>query len=188
MFFGAVLALFLCNAQDVYRSDGSRVVLMKNPTWKTEFIGLYETIRSEPFVVLLFPMFWCSNWFYTYQYNCINGAYFDTRTKSLNGLLYWMAQIFGALIFGYCLDIGRFSRSLRAKIVLCVLFVLTMVIWGGGYAFEKTYTRAEIGLSSYVAEDWTDPAYIGHMFLYMFYGFYDAAWQGSIYWYNSPLE
>jgi hypothetical protein len=30
--------------------------------------------------------------------------------------------------------------------------------------------------------DWTKPGYVGPMFLYLFYGFYDAAWQTCVYW------
>ena len=121
MFLGAVVALLLCDAGDIVREDGTRVVVMKNPSWKTEFIGLYETVKFEPFVILLFPMFWFSNWFTTYQFNGVNGARFDTRTKSLNDVLYWSSQIIGALVFGYALDIERVRRSVRAKIDLAVL-------------------------------------------------------------------
>lgn len=187
MFMGAVLALFLCNASDVIREDGSRVILMKHPSWKSELVGLWETVKFEPFVVLLFPMFFVSNWFYTYQFNSVNGAYFDTRTKSLNSLLYWLSQIIAALIFGYCLDIPTVRRSVRAKIAWVVLFSITFAIWGGGYAFEKTYTRASVAAKSgFTPEDWTSDGYVGLMFLYMFYGFYDAAFQATVYWYVTP--
>jgi hypothetical protein len=144
MFLGAVLALLLTNAKDVVRDDGSRVVLMKNPTWQTEVIGLWETVKYEPLVVLLFPMFWSSNWFYTYQQNSVNGARFDTRTRALNGLLYYLAQIAGALGLGYLLDLDNIKRSTRAKACLLMLFVATMAIYGGGYAWEEKYTRWDV--------------------------------------------
>jgi len=165
--------------------------LMKNPSWKSEFIGLYETLRNEPYILLLFPMFWSSNWFTTYQQNNVNGAYFDTRTKALNGLLYWLAQVIGAMIFGNLLDIKYFRRSVRAKAALVGLFVLTMVIWGGGYAWEKRYTRADVDTTlnpSFQAWDWTTPGFVGPMFLYMFYGFYDATWQCTVYWFMGALS
>lgn len=63
---------------------------------------------------------------------------------------------------------------MRAKIIWGVLLVITFAIWGGGYAFEKTYTRAETSSKSYVKGDFKDSGYIGPMFLYMFYGFYDG--------------
>lgn len=180
MFVGAALGFSLCNANKVIRSDGTHVVLMKNPSWKTEFIGLYETLRLEPYIVFLFPFFWSSNWFSAYQHNGINSLYFDTRTKALNSLLYWISQIFGATVFGNCLDSDRFRRTFKAKVALIVLFMLTMIIWGGGYAFAKTYTRESLTFQP--PADWTDSGYVGKMFLYMFYGFFDAAWQCCAYW------
>jgi hypothetical protein len=187
MFCGAVLALFLCNAGDIIRPDGSRVILMKHPSWQSELIGLWETLRFEPFVVLLFPMFFSSNWFYVYQQNAVNGAHFDTRTKALNNLLYYLAQIVAAVIWGYLLDIQGVRRSLRAKLTWGVLVVLTFVIWGGGYVYEEGYTRESVDPKlnpDFVPTDWSTPGYVGPMFLYIFYGFYDAAWQASVYWYD----
>ncbi|KAG4417036.1 hypothetical protein IFR04_009812 [Cadophora malorum] len=185
---GAFLALFLCNAKDVVRDDGTRIVLMKNPTWKTEFIGLWETIRFEPFVILLFPMFWSSNWFVTYQANGVNNAHFSTRTKALNNCLYYLAQIIGALVLGYLLDLSSIRRSVRAKACLAMLTVMTMAIWGGGYAWQRGYTRKTVADPSFIPTDWTTSGYVGPMFLYIFYGFYDSLWQASVYWYMGALS
>lgn len=184
MFAGAVIALFLCNASNVQREDGSHVILMKNPSWQTEFVGLWETVYQDPWVVLLFPMFFVSNVFYTYQTNEMNAGLFDTRTRTLNNVLYWLSQIFGAILFGYALDYKGLSRSLRAKIALITLVVLTFVVWGGGWAWQrKQPTREQASAKDYVGIDWTDGGtYIGPMFLYIFFGFFDACWQTSIYW------
>ncbi|EOD47484.1 putative duf895 domain membrane protein [Neofusicoccum parvum] len=179
---GAGLAFTLCSAKSVVREDGSHIILMKNPSWKTELIGLGETFVSDPYIVVLFPMFFASNWFYTYHFNDVNAAYFNTRTRALNNTLYYIMQIIGAYIFGYALDLQRFRRTTRAKVCWVVLFILTMAIWGGGYAFQKTYTRADTTAADFHVQDWTESSYIGHMFLYMFYGFYDSVWQTSVYW------
>ena len=45
---------------------------------------------------------------------------------------------------------------------------------GGGYAWQKKYNRAETTPKTYVKDDWTTNGYVGPMFLYMFYGFYDG--------------
>ncbi len=182
MFLGAVVALMACNAGEILREDGTYVIVMKNPTWKSEFLGLYETIRTDPHIILLFPMFWSSNWFTTYQFNGINNTYFNTRTKALNNVLYWLAQIVSALLFGYILDIERFPRRLRGKAALVVLFALTMAIWGGGYAFAKTYTREDAASPSWIPTDWTFDGYGPTLVLYIAYGFYDAAFQCCVYW------
>lgn len=191
MGIGALLALLLCNAGSVIREDGSKVILMKNPTWQSEFVGLWECLYLQPWVVALFPMFFASNIFYTYQQNAVNGPHFNLRTRALNNLLYWAAQIFGAIFFGYALDFDKFSRSVRAKASFVTLFALTMIIWGGGWAWQKDAAdRATTMLPEYAenAQDWTNPAYIGPMFLYIFYGFYDAVWQTAIYWYMGALS
>ena len=205
-FIGACLAWTLVDARKVVRGDGSRVILMKHPSWQSEIIGLFEVLRSDVWIVFLFPMFFASNWFYTYQFNDINAAKFDIRTRSLNNTLYWTSQIIGACIFGYALDIQRVSRSTRAKAAWGVLFVITMAIWGGGYAWQKTYNRAETAPKTAPKEDFTSSGYVGPMFLYMFYGFYDgsfhpllppgtlnthssilAAWQTCVYWLMGAL-
>ena len=186
-FLGAGLAWVLVDAKHVIRKDGSRVVLMKHPSWRSEFVGLWETLRIDSWIVFLFPMFFASNWFYTYQFNGVNGAKFNVRTRALNSLLYYLSQIVGAYTFGYCLDLTRVRRSLRAKAAWIMLFTLTMVVWGGGYAWQRQYTRAETSSKTYVKMDFKDSGYVGPMFLYMFYGFYDAAWQTTIYWYMGAL-
>lgn len=163
---------------------------MKNPTWKTEILGLWETLRTDPYILFLFPMFFASNWFYTYQFNDVNAAKFDTRTRALNSTLYWTAQILGASVFGYALDYPGLRRTTRGICAWAALFVLTFAIWGGGYAFQKGYTRAEVDAGKatkttaddYPVMDWTTEGYVGPMFLYIFYGFYDAAWQTCVYW------
>ena len=148
---------------------------MKHPSWRSELLGLWEVLQTDIWIVFLFPMFLASNWFYSYQFNGVNGAKFNIRTRALNNTLYWISQIIGAYVFGYMLDIRSLRRTLRAKVAWGLLFVLTMVIWGGGYAWQKGYTRAETSPKTYVKDDWTTRGYVGPMFLYMFYGFYDGA-------------
>ncbi|KIW55631.1 hypothetical protein PV05_04362 [Exophiala xenobiotica] len=184
---GFVLAGFLCDPRLVERSDGSRVIMMKNPTWKSELKGLWQSLFSDWYIILLFPMFFASNWFYTYHFQDVNLPKFNIRTRALNSVLYYLSQIIGSIIFGIALDNTRFSRSTRARGVMVVLFVLTFVIWGGGYDFQKQYNRTETTADDYVKIDWTDKAYIGPMFLFMFYGAYDSVWQTTTYWLMGSL-
>lgn len=177
-FLGACLSWTLVDAKHVVRHYGSRIILMKHPTWKTEIIGLWETLWNDTYVILLFPMFFASNWFYTYQFNDVNLVRFDTRTRALNDTLYWLAQMFGALIFGFALDYPNIRRTTRAKVAWVVMFALTFAVWSGGYVFQKKYTRKDIAFQY----DLESNGYVGPMFLYICYGFYDAAWQTCVYW------
>lgn len=201
-FVGGLLAWFLVDAKSVVRDDGSRVIVMKHPTAVSEIVGVWQTLVNDPWIILLWPMFFASNWFYTYQFNDVNLAQFNTRTRALNNVLYWSAQIVGAIIFGTFLDTKYLRRTTRAKAGWAALFVITMVIWvrstswvqntadpsqGGGYDFQKGYTREQVSDPNYVKMDWTTPGYVGPMFLYIFYGLYDAAWQTTIYWYGPDV-
>jgi hypothetical protein len=128
-------------------------------------------------------MFFASNWFYTYQFNNVNYARFNVRTRALNNTLYWLAQIFGAGVFGFALDFPNVRRTTRAKIAWAVMLVLTFAVWGGGYAFQRQYRRDDES----PLLDWTDSGYGGPLVLYISYGFFDAAWQTCVYWY-APLR
>jgi MFS family permease len=192
MFLGVVVATLMCDADKVIREDHTKVIVMKNPSWMSEFKGLYETILAEPWIILLFPMFFASNIFYTYQNNGLNAPHHNIRTRALNGLLYWLSQIIGAVIIGHCLDYGKIRRSLRAKISWCFLVVATMAMWGGGWSWQKDQaSRAVTGTDEYKETliDWTDSdRFWSPMWLYFFYGMFDAFWQASIYWYMGSLS
>lgn len=182
-FLGACLSWTLVDAKHIVRRDGSRIILMKHPTWKTEILGLWETLWSDPYIILLFPMFFASNWFYTYQFQDVNLARFNVRTRALNNTLYWVAQMVGAFVFGFALDFPNIRRTTRAKFAWFAMLVLTFAIWGGGYVFQRNYTRKDIESKGVDLQyDWTSKGFLGPMFLYIFYGFFDAAWQTCVYW------
>ena len=176
-FLGSALAFTLVDAKHVVRKDGSHVILKKHPTWQSEIVGLWEVLISDWYIVFLFPMFFSSNFFYTYDFQVLNLANFTARARSLNGVLYWLCQIFGAYTFGYGLDSQWLHRRLRAYIVFIVLAVLTMAIWGGCYAFQIQHVRDTDPDKDAVEArkmDWTSSGYVGPMFLYMFMGFFDG--------------
>ncbi|KAL3470449.1 major facilitator superfamily domain-containing protein [Aspergillus californicus] len=183
MVAGFFLAWCLADTKHIIRLDGTRVITMKNPTWKSELMGLYETLRSDWYIITFFPLFLASNWFYGYHFNAVNGAYFNIRTRALNSILYWTMQMVGAFCFGLILDLKYFKRPARARLIWFLLFAITMGVWGGGYAFQKTYVRGDMR-----DIDWVNDGYIGPMFMYMFYGFYDAAFQTSVYWFMGSLS
>ncbi|KAF2848060.1 MFS general substrate transporter [Plenodomus tracheiphilus IPT5] len=183
-FLGACLSWTLVDARHVVRRDGSRIMIMKHPTWKSEIWGLYETLRSDSYIILLFPMFFASNWFYTYQFQDVNKARFNIRTRALNGTLYWMAQILGAFVAGFALDFPNVRRTSRAKGAWVAMFVLTFAVWGCGFEFQRGYSRDSVT----ELYDWTSEGYVGPMFLYIAYGFYDAAWQTCVYWFMGAIS
>ena len=80
------------------------------------------------------------------------------------------------------LDVKRLNRRTRAIIAWVILFVTGMAIWGGGYAFQKwDDRRLKAGLKQDI-DYLGGTTYVGPMFLYFFYGGFDAIWQAYCYW------
>jgi len=141
---------------------------------------LHTTMRWR--VLCMLPLFFCANVFYSYQQNDVNGLTFNIRTRSLNGALYWIAQMAGGLAIGCLLDLPGLSRPKRAKLGWAVLFASGMIVWGGGFAFQK-WQDARLARSLQQDIDYSDGTLsTGPIFLYIFYGTYDALWQGYCYW------
>jgi hypothetical protein len=142
--------------------------------------GLFETLKQDSYIVLFFPIFFASNFFYPYQFNTFNLAAFNIRTRSLNNTMYWLAEIGGSYLAGYALDSTRIRRSLRARIAAGTLFVLVFVVWTGAYVWQRK--ESSVMQSSVAKKDFTDSDYAGPMLLYLSFGFLAAVWQTCLYW------
>ncbi|KAF8845640.1 MFS general substrate transporter [Paxillus ammoniavirescens] len=179
---GVALAPMMADPAKIIRTDGTKVTLPRHPSWKTEFYNLYAALINDPWIVLLFPMFFASNYFYTWQQNDYNAALFNIRARSLNGFLYWLAQIFGSVFIGYCiLDQTRFRRRIRALFGWIVIVAMVFIVHIWAYFYQRTYTRASIPPQA-SKMDLSDPAYPAHVWLYIFCGLLDAMWQTFVYW------
>jgi hypothetical protein len=64
---GAFLPLFIVNPDKVIRTDGTHVNKARNPSWKMMFFSLYVALKTDPWIILLFPMFFASNYFNTWR-------------------------------------------------------------------------------------------------------------------------
>jgi len=190
MLCGAVLAFFLVSPDKIVRRDGTRVQPIRHPSAWAEIYGMWTTVRSDPYIILLFPFFWASNWFYTYQQNCYNLFMFNPRSRAFTGMWYWLAQTVGALAFGFFLDNKRMTRRTRAIYGLAGLFVVVNSIWGGGTkALLRTHRPTDPNdPSQVIAMDVFDRDFTWYCLLYVFYGFQDAIWQTYAYWLMGALS
>ncbi|KAJ7162543.1 MFS general substrate transporter [Mycena crocata] len=180
---GAGIPLLMVDPKKMIRTDGTRLTIARNPSWKVELFGLYVALKSDPMILFLFPMFLASNWFYTWQFNEFNGVLFNIRTRSLNSMLYWSSQIVGSLIMAVVLDMKNVRRRVRAFIGWGMVFVMVFVVHGWAYTYQKDYTRASLDLIAPEDRiDFSDKEYVGKVFLYIFCGLLDAMWQTSVYW------
>ncbi|KAI0344178.1 MFS general substrate transporter [Trametopsis cervina] len=179
---GVLIPLLMVDPRKMIRSDGTRVIVPHHPSWKTEFFGLWVALKTDPWIVLLFPMFFASNWFYTWQFNDFNGAIFNIRARSLNNLVYWLSQIVGSVSIGFLLDQQGLSRRLRAFSGWCVLVFMVFVVHTWAFFYQKEYTRELIKSPDYVKLDIFDGPYVGRIFLYICCGLLDSMWQTTAYW------
>lgn len=181
---GALFSIILMSPAKLVRDDGSRVVVPAQTTWLKEFQGLYYLLKSDPWIMLMFPLFLSSNWFYTWQFNDYNGALFTLRTRSLNNMLYWLAQMVGSVAIGQVLDSKRMSRKSRAWVGWSTVFVIMWAVWAGSYHVQRSYTRDSIssGVTQRIDFKANRSEYVGLCFLYIFSGIMDAVWQNLTYW------
>ncbi|KAF8633189.1 hypothetical protein AX15_001486 [Amanita polypyramis BW_CC] len=178
--FGVLIPLLMVDPDKMVRTDGTKVTIQRHPSWKAEIYSLWVALRTDPMIVLLFPMFLASNWFYTWQFNDYNGAIFDISARSLNNLVYWIAQIIGSVIIGFILDQKKIRRRLRAFAGIGILTAMVFLVHIWAYFYQKQYTRESAAQNERIHIG--DHAYPGRIMLYIFCGMLDAMWQTTTYW------
>jgi len=177
------IPLLMVNPTKMIRTDGSFVTVPRHPSWKVEFYGLWVTLKTDPMILLLFPMFFASNWFYTWQFNEYNDAVFNIRARSLNNVVYWTAQIIGSIIIGFILDQRCISRRVRAFTGWAILVVMVFAVHAWAYLTQIDYTRqSALNVPDTEKVDIFSPGYGVKIVFYIFCGFLDSMWQTGVYW------
>ncbi|EKM79019.1 hypothetical protein AGABI1DRAFT_121334 [Agaricus bisporus var. burnettii JB137-S8] len=189
MAFGWLFSVSIAPPHKVVRKDGT--MAGSRPEKSANFtaaihreVNNFVTSLGNWRILLLIPAFFCANFFYSYQQNSVNGDIFTLRTRSLNGSMYWIAQMFGGLLIGFLLDLKYLTRPQRALLGWVFVLVTGFAIWGGGLAFQRWANG--IGRKQWL--DFSDSrTYIGPFWLYFFYGAFDAFWQSYCYWLMASL-
>ncbi|KAH0825795.1 hypothetical protein J3R83DRAFT_8851 [Lanmaoa asiatica] len=159
---GVTIPLLMADPNKMIRTDGTKVVTPRSLSWKSEFYNLWVAVISNPMILLLFPMFFASNYFYTWQFNDYNSALFNIRARSLNNLMYWLSQIIGSWMIGLVLDSTRFRRRARAFAGWGILLTMVFIVHIWAYEYQKNYTRQSIPPNAQKMDIY-DPAYPAHL-------------------------
>ncbi|KAJ2479875.1 hypothetical protein IWW56_002790 [Coemansia sp. RSA 2131] len=176
---GAFLGLALAPPSKVTRSDGSSVVMVKYTNVGKEVIEIIKLFLN-PTMLALLPMCFTSNFFYTYQFNNINAALFNIRTRGFNNIFYWGFQMLGAYAISFLLDWQRLQRKTRGFIGFAIVFVVFNAIWGGSLALHNKYPD---GIEAGHRMDFKDTKKAaGPIILYLLCGIGDALYQSMAYW------
>ncbi|KAJ1857137.1 hypothetical protein LPJ73_002089 [Coemansia sp. RSA 2703] len=182
---GSVMGLALAPPSKVTRSDGSSVVLVKYTNIGKETVGILK-LFINPLMLALLPMCFTSNFFYSYQFDNINGALFNIRTRGFNNMFYWGFQMVGAYLISLLLDTQRFARKTRGFIAFIVVFVVFNAIWGGSLALHNKYPKG-LELADRIDFKETHRA-AGPIILYLVCGIGDALYQSFAYWIIGALS
>ncbi|CAN1171496.1 UNC93-like protein 2 [Linum perenne] len=179
MSIGTLLSFAILPPSKVIRDDGSSCTQIKYSKVSTEVIEILKLFGNWK-MLLIAPAAWASNFFYSYQFNNVNAAKFNVRTRGLNNVFYWGAQMIGSFAIGYVLDFSFKSRRNRGFLGIAIVGVLGTGIWGAGladqlgYSFEKMPEKLDFKDSG--------KKFAGPFMLYFGYGFLDAVFQSMVYW------
>ena len=139
MLVGAALTLLVLPPSRIVCDDGTRATKVTYSSVSTEGWEILKLFANWRMLVVL-PAAWASNFFYNYQFNNVNGILFTLRTKGLNNVFYWGAQMIGSAGIGYFLDFGFASRRKRGLAGVAAVAVMGTAIWGGWLANQLSYT------------------------------------------------
>ncbi|RWR80881.1 UNC93-like protein 1 [Cinnamomum micranthum f. kanehirae] len=179
MALGTLLTLTILPPSAVVREDGSCATRVKYSSATTELLQVLKLFLDWKMLLLL-PAAWASNFFYTYQFNNVNGVMFNLRTRGFNNVFYWGAQMIGSIGIGQVLDSSFKSRRTRGFVGIGIVALVGTLIWGGGLANQLNYSHDNLPKKLDFKDSGKD--YAGPFVLYFSYGLLDAVFQSLCYW------
>ncbi|KAM1407609.1 hypothetical protein ACFX2F_002166 [Malus domestica] len=92
MSIGTLLSLSILPASKVVRDDGTKCTDIQYSNVTTEASEIAKLFTNWK-MLLIIPAAWSGNFFYTYQFNNVNQIMFNLRTRGLNNVFYWGADV-----------------------------------------------------------------------------------------------
>ncbi|KAK7301019.1 hypothetical protein RJT34_11874 [Clitoria ternatea] len=179
MSIGTLLSLVILPPSKVVRDDGSKCTNILYSNVSTECLEILRLFLNWKMLLML-PAAWSSNFFYPYQFNNVNGVMFNLRTRGLNSVFYWGAQMLGSVGIGYMMDFSFKSRRVRGLVGIGVVAILGNVIWGGGLVNQLRYSSND--LPEKLDFMFSGSHFAGPFVLYFSFGLLDAMFQSMVYW------
>ncbi|KAF9102706.1 hypothetical protein BGX29_004284 [Mortierella sp. GBA35] len=180
-------AFFLSKPSTIVRDNGEPVIVSKFAGVRAEFRAILS-VFCDWRMLLLIPAFFFSNFCYTYQFNDFNGSNFNIRTRSLNSIAFWVAQIVGALVIGHLLDRLPWKRPKRAMLGLWVVAVLFMATWVGAFMMQVKHQWQRKTFNPDLIDFEHKSIYPQLLTIYIMFGFCDAAFAVYCYWLMGALS
>ncbi|KAF9297728.1 hypothetical protein BGZ88_009267 [Linnemannia elongata] len=180
-------AFFLSKPSTIVRDNGEPVIVAKFAGVRAEFRAILS-VFCDWRMLLLIPAFFFSNFSYTYQFNDFNGSNFNIRTRCLNSIVFWVAQIVGALVIGHLLDRLPWKRPKRAMLGLLVVAILFMSTWLGAFLLQLKHKWQRKSINPDLIDFEHGSIYSELLTIFTMFGFCDAAFAVYCYWLMGALS
>ncbi|CAJ2509586.1 Uu.00g146120.m01.CDS01 [Anthostomella pinea] len=169
----APLALLLSATEKVQRSDGTKVIIKAEKSFKGEFKALLATSRRKD-ILLLLPIFWAA-YFNQYSSN-FQAYYFGIRARALTGFVINFGTILSSTLMGTLLDYKGLSVKKRITVGFWYIVVVHIIAWVYGWVIQEKYT------ANPPAYDWEDKGFVEGFFVLILWDFARQALQNWLYY------
>ncbi|PLB41053.1 major facilitator superfamily domain-containing protein [Aspergillus candidus] len=186
----APLALLLSPPEKAQRSDGSKVVVIREDSWRKEMRALWKLSRRKE-VVLLLPVFWAA-YFNQYSKSMLNYSQLSMNRTDLMKIFKHITLVFelapSSGNFANLISSGIISRfldyqkiSTKKRIIFYYVVLIHIVAWVYGWVIQEKYTANPPSL------DWTDPGFTEGFFVILLWEFSQQSLQNLLYYLVSTM-
>ncbi|KAE8131440.1 hypothetical protein BDV38DRAFT_275940 [Aspergillus pseudotamarii] len=172
------LAIFLSPPEKVQRSDGSKVRIVLQDSWRAEMRELWKlSFRRE--VLLLLPIFWAA-YFNQYSGN-FTTYYFGVRARALIGFVSNFARLLSSGMISRFLDYRGITIKNRVTYSFFYVILVHIATWVYAWVIQEKYTANP---PSY---DWSDKGFTEGLFVILLWEFSQQALQNWLYYLVSTM-
>lgn len=167
------LALALSPPEKVQRSDGSKVIIRAEKSFKAELKALWRTSMRKD-VLLLLPIFYAA---YFNQYNGnFKTYYFGIRARALIGFVGNFGTLLSSQLISLFLDYKKLSVKQRIKFGFFWVVATHVTAWVYAWVVQAKYARHAPSL------DWEDAGFTEGFFVIILWDFSRQSLQNWLYY------
>ncbi|CAG8176622.1 unnamed protein product [Penicillium nalgiovense] len=191
------IAFFLTSPDKVQRTDGSKVRIILQDSWRDEMKELWKVCRRGE-ILLLLPVFWAA-YFNMYTGN-FKTYYFGVRARALIGFVTYFSTLLASTLISRFLDYRGLSIRNRIKYryrtststvkvrletnkvhSFFYVIVVHIVAWVYCWVIQEKYTKNPPTL------DWADKGFVEGFFVILLWEFAQQSLQNFLYYLLSTM-
>ncbi|KAJ6186116.1 hypothetical protein N7519_007417 [Penicillium mononematosum] len=172
------IAFFLTSPDKVQRTDGSKVRIILQDSWRDEMKELWKVCRRRE-ILLLLPVFWAA-YFNMYTGN-FKTYYFGVRARALIGFVTYFSTLLASTLISRFLDYRGLSIRNRIKYSFFYVIVVHIVAWVYCWVIQEKYTKNPPTL------DWADKGFVEGFFVILLWEFAQQSLQNFLYYLLSTM-